>query len=118
MLNVEGGDIDEDINYSNYQREIYSNELKKKIGLNNNNSNNNNSDDYYYYDGNDTIQESYYRNDDNNGMNKNNDEYELNDNEISLEMYSKELDIISLSKGIVENIWYVELERMGEVVWP
>ncbi|CAD98599.1 hypothetical protein [Cryptosporidium parvum Iowa II] len=117
MLNVEGGDIDEDINYSNYQREIYSNELEKKTGLNNNNSNNNNSDDYYYYYGNDTIQESYYSNYDKNGMNKNNDEYELNDNEVSLEMYSKELDIISLSKGIVENIWYVEIESNGEVVW-
>ncbi|KAK9172141.1 Uncharacterized protein cmbei_6003120 [Cryptosporidium meleagridis] len=114
MLNVEGGDIDEDINYSSYQREIYSSELEKKTGPGNNN--NDNSENYYYYYGNGAIQESYST-DDNNGMNKNNDEYELNDNEVSLEMYSKELDTVSLSKGIVENIWYVELESSGEVVW-
>lgn len=44
-------------------------------------------------------------------------ECELGDNEVSLEMFSQELDAISLSRGMVENIWYVELESGGQVLW-
>lgn len=44
-------------------------------------------------------------------------ECELGDNEVSLEMFSQELDTISLSSGMVENIWYVELESGGEIIW-
>ncbi|KAJ1611405.1 hypothetical protein OIY81_1699 [Cryptosporidium canis] len=42
---------------------------------------------------------------------------DLGDNEISLRMFSQELDSISLSRGDVENIWYVELEGGGEILW-
>ncbi|KAJ1612993.1 hypothetical protein OJ253_388 [Cryptosporidium canis] len=42
---------------------------------------------------------------------------DLGDNEISLRMFSQELDSISLSRGEVENIWYVELEGGGEILW-
>ncbi|KAH8584378.1 asparagine-rich [Cryptosporidium sp. chipmunk genotype I] len=118
MLNAEESDIDENIEYVNYQEEIDSSDLEQMAGLNNNNNNNTNNSEYYYYHyGSDVIKEKYYNQDDFNGVVKSNSGYELNDNEISLEMYFKELDTISLSKGIVENIWYVELESNGEIVW-
>ncbi|KAF7456686.1 asparagine-rich protein, possible [Cryptosporidium felis] len=44
-------------------------------------------------------------------------EVDEEENLVSLEMFSQELDSIHLSRGMIENIWYVELERRGKAVW-
>ncbi|OII73209.1 uncharacterized protein cubi_02441 [Cryptosporidium ubiquitum] len=103
MLNAEESNIEEWIKYDYCQQEVNSSEFEPPKFY---------ESEYYRDD-----METKYNRKRFDEIMKSDTEYELGDNEISLNMYSKELDRIILSRGVVENIWYVELESHGQIIW-